>query len=313
VISDFSSVCRWLVGLGNDVEIVGIDPDLSEVHIRTTSPVPQCSGCSTMAWMKQYRRVRYVDLQSFGRPINLVWCKRRWRCPNQMCEVGSWTEHDPKIADRGQKLTVRAARWVTRQVGNAGRTVNEVAVELGTDWHTINDTVVAYGAALLEADEGRVGDVTALGLDETLFVREGRYKSKQWATSIVDVGQGRLLDVVAGRDAAAACSWLNHRPESWLDKVRWVALDMSGPYKKVFDTMLPEATQVVDRFHVIKHANSKVDECRRRVQNQTLGHRGRKGDPLYRVRKALTRAVEKLDLTAINRLLRLTASYRRLD
>jgi len=306
VLTDSSSVCCWLVGL-DGVEIVGVNSELSEVHIRTTSPAPECSECLKTAWTKQHRRVAYVDLPSFGRPIILVWYKRRWRCSNQLCRVGSWTEHDPEIADRGQKLTTRAARWVTRQVGKGGRTVNEVATELGTDWHTVNDTVVAYGAALLEADTDRVGEVTALGLDETLFVRQGRYKTRQWATSVVDVDQGHLLDVVAGRDAAAACGWLNNQPESWLGRIRWAALDMSGPYRKVFDTMLTEATQVVDRFHVIKHANSKVDECRRRVQNQTLGHRGRKDDPLYRVRKALTRAAEKLDFTAVNRLLRLTA------
>lgn len=36
---------------------------------------------------------------------------------------------------------------------------------------------------------------------------------------------------------------------------------------------------MADPFHVVKHANSKLDECRRRVQNETLGHRGRKDDP----------------------------------
>src|SRR5579862_8651135 len=41
-------------------------------------------------------------------------------------------------------------------------------------------------------------------------------------------------------------------------------------------------------------ANSKLDECRRRVQNQTLGHRGRKSDPLYRARRLLTKADERL-------------------
>ena len=41
-------------------------------------------------------------------------------------------------------------------------------------------------------------------------------------------------------------------------------------------------------------ANSKLDECRRRVQNETLGHRGRKDDPLYRIRRLLTRADERL-------------------
>jgi hypothetical protein len=32
---------------------------------------------------------------------------------------------------------------VTEQVGHQGGTVNEVAIEFGCDWHTINDTVLA--------------------------------------------------------------------------------------------------------------------------------------------------------------------------
>ena len=45
---------------------------------------------------------------------------------------------------------------------------------------------------------------------------------------------------------------------------------MSGPYRKTFDDSLPDAVQVADPFHVVRHANSKLDECRRRVQNETL-------------------------------------------
>lgn len=41
-------------------------------------------------------------------------------------------------------------------------------------------------------------------------------------------------------------------------------------------------------------ANQALDECRRRVQNDTLGHRGRKTDPLYRARRRLTMAAERL-------------------
>ena len=59
-------------------------------------------------------------------------------------------------------------------------------------------------------------------------------------------------------------------------------------------TMLPDATQIADPFHLIKLANTKLDECRRRVQNETLGHRGHKHDPLYRSRRLLTRADERL-------------------
>jgi transposase len=67
--------------------------------------------------------------------------------------------------------------------------------------------------------------------------------------------------------------------------------------------MLPDAVQVADPFHLIKLANSKLDECRRRVQKETLGHRGHKADPLYRCRRLLTKAEERLDVKGREKLM----------
>lgn len=219
----------------------------------------------------------------------------------------SWTVGDLAIASPRLALTDRAGRWVTEQVGRWGRTVNEVAVELGCDWHTVNDAVIAYGTALVD-DPDRIGQPVALGLDETLFCRQGPWRRKLWSTSIVDVGSGRLLDVVAGRSAAGPCQWLADRGSEWLDAIIWATLDLSGPYRSVFDTMLPAAVQIADPFHLIKLANSKLDECRRRVQNETLGHRGHKYDPLYRSRRLLTRADERLQDHGRDKLLGLLAA-----
>lgn len=77
--------------------------------------------------------------------------------------------------------------------------------------------------------------------------------------------------------------------------MRYGVLDLSGPYRKTFDDTLPHAVQVADPFHLVRLANEKLDECRRRVQNETLGHRGHKYDPLYRARRLLTKAHERLD------------------
>ena len=44
----------------------------------------------------------------------------------------------------------------------------------------------------------------------------------------------------------------------------------------------------------MKLGTAAVDECRRRVQQETLGHRGRKGDPLYGIQKLLRAGAEKL-------------------
>ena len=144
---------------------------------------------------------------------------------------------------------------------------------------------------------------TALGLDEMLFARLGRWRTQAWSTSIVDVGAGQLLDVIEGRSAAGACAWLAERPEAWRDAIRWAMLDLSGPWRLAFDTMLPDAVQVADPFHLVKLANQRLDEVRRRVQNETLGHRGRKDDPLYRSRRLLTKADERLDTKGRTKLL----------
>jgi transposase len=289
-------MCELLVGLP-DVSVLGVLDSPGgplRVVIETREPRPVCPGCGGVASVKDRPAVELVDLASFGRRARLVWRKHRWSCPSGVCPVGSWTAEHPAIAAPRLGMTDRAGRWVTEQVGRHGRTLNEIALELGCDWHTINDTVIAYGTPLVE-DPARVGEPTALGLDETLFARVGQCRRQSWSTSIVDVQAGRLLDVVPGRSAAEPCRWLAERGDGWLANIRWATLDLSGPYRSVFDTMVPDATQIADPFHVVKLANSKLDECRRRVQNETLGHRGRKSDPLYRARRLLTKAHERLD------------------
>ena len=71
-------------------------------------------------------------------------------------------------------------------------------------------------------------------------------------------------------------------------------LDLSGPYRAAFNAAVPKARQVADPFHVVRLGNDALDDVRRRVQNQTLGHRGRKDDPLYRARKLLVSASENI-------------------
>ena len=51
-------------------------------------------------------------------------------------------------------------------------------------------------------------------------------------------------------------------------------------------------------------ANRCLDQVRRRVQNETLGHRGRKRDPLYRIRKVMLKGAERLDGMGVDRMLR---------
>lgn len=88
--------------------------------------------------------------------------------------------------------------------------MTDLARELDCDWHTINDTVRAYGTPLVE-DPGRIGAVAALSFDEVLFARLGPWSTQAWSTSIVDVTAGQLLDVIEDRSSTGGCAWLAGR------------------------------------------------------------------------------------------------------
>ncbi|MQB02381.1 MAG: hypothetical protein GEU78_19520, partial [Actinobacteria bacterium] len=72
--------------------------------------------------------------------------------------------------------------------------------------------------------------------------------------------------------------------------------------RAAFTCQLGHAVQVADPFHVVAVGTRAVDTVHRRVQQETLGHRGRKGDPLYRARKLLAPAAERLDAHGKGRL-----------
>lgn len=297
--------CELLVGLPavNVLDVVEPLAGRLEVTVESIIVKPSCPNCGERAWVKDRPVVELVDLTCFGRPVTLRWRKHRFWCPRPWCRQRSWTHEDPRIAAPRLSVTDRAGRWATLQVGRNGRAVSDVAAELGASWHAINDAVIAYGTALLEADDTRVGAVEALGVDEVLFARVGRWRTQAWSTSIVDVAGGQLLDVIPGRSSVGLCEWLDAMPESWRDAICWAVLDLSGPWRLAFDTMLPDADQVADPFHLVKLANQRLDEVRRRVQQETLGHRGHKDDPLYRSRRLLTRADERLDENGRSKLL----------
>ncbi len=268
-----------LVGLP---EVTGLglftDDERVELHIESISERSGCAVCGVAAQAKGWREVVLVDLQFAGKPAALHWHKRRWRCAEDMCPSGSWTEQDDRIAHPRMKLTRRASLRATEDVGRKGRRVNEVAEELGCDWHTINDVVLAYGEALVDHPE-RFSHVEALGLDETAFVRTAHHRT-EFVTSIVDVKVGQLLDLVPGRGGPAPREWLMGQSPQWRNGVKFATLDLSGAYKTVLDACVPRATQVDDRSHVIKLANERVDECRRRVQNEVRGLYGHQDQAL---------------------------------
>ena len=301
VLTQPNEILQALVGF-KDVRVVCYRRSGADVELMIEQTVEgvRCPGCGGRAQVKDRPVVRYVDLPVFGTPMRLAWRKHRMRCLERSCPKATWVLDDHRIAAKNCLLTTRAAKWATVQVGG-GRTVSEVAGELDCDWHTVNDAVTTYGEALLAADRKRLNRTTAIGLDETSFIKL-RERRRAFATTVADVENHQIIDILPSRNYAEVAAWIDKQPAAWKERIRFGALDMSDAYAAVFTVTLPEAAQVVDSFHAVALATRCLDDVRRRVQSEQTGHRGRRDDPLWRARRLLVMGEERLDADATGRL-----------
>ncbi|MGH2626599.1 MAG: transposase family protein [Anaerolineales bacterium] len=126
-----TGLAEKLLGLdGFRVLEVDEGPDELVVTIETTAIMAGCSACGTRAVAHERRPIAIRDLACFGRPVRLVWNKRRWRCPEPICPAKTWTEHSEDL-DAQVVLTRRAGAEACRQVGENARPVTSVAEEMG--------------------------------------------------------------------------------------------------------------------------------------------------------------------------------------
>ena len=270
------------------------------VGIETIRRAAGCPNCGVIAKTKDRLRVVIRDLPAFDRAVKLLWSKRRFFCPEPDCPQRTWSERSPDLPER-RVLSARAARECTRLVGEEARSVASLARWLGVAWSTVMEAVRDYGTPLVE-DPCRVGEVCALGIDETSFLRANAEHATSYVTGFVDLERHVLIDMIQGNRAIDVSRWLSMRTEAFLAAVRTVACDLHEGYRSGLHPHLDHATQVADPFHVIAAANRCLDAVRRRVQNELEGHRGRKDDPLYKIRRVLLTGAERLNARGVDRM-----------
>ncbi|HET6918648.1 MAG TPA: ISL3 family transposase [Jiangellaceae bacterium] len=300
--SDGTGLAEALVGLGGFrvLEVTELEAEVV-IDIETTAELSGCGECGVRAEAQDRMAIEIRDLACFGRAARLVWHKRRWRCVDPDCEARTWTETSPHISAR-TVLTRRAGWEACRQVGANARPVAGLARELGVCWSTVMEAVIEHGQPLVD-DPDRVGPVTNLGVDETSFLKANRSHATRYATGLVDLDRRMVIDMVEGNAAADLRRWCSEQDPAWLGGIATVATDLAESYRAGLWPHLVHAERVADPFHVVRVANRCVDKVRRRVQNETLGHRGRKPDPLYRIRKLLLTGTERLDERGNDRVL----------
>ncbi len=262
------------------------------LHVQTPAAVVWCHGCGSRAVGHGRTRTQVRDLPIAGVATVVVFARRRWRCGEVLCAVATWSEHVDAIASRAS-LTERARRRVAEMVNVEGDSIAATALAFGVGWHTAHNAVIDYTDPHVD-DPARLDGVRGIGVDEKRFLNANATHRTVFTTQIVDLDRHVLLDVIEGRSADVLGTWLTERGIDWCANITLATLDPAAGYRKALHAHLPNAVRVVDHFHAIKLANAAIDDCRRRVQQTSLGHRGRKGDPLYRGRRVFLTGWERL-------------------
>ena len=116
-----------------------------------------------------------------------------------------------------------------------------------------------------------------LGIDE-------KHIDKVMCGTFVDVETGRLLDMVDNNKESAmknAIMKLRH----WDTNIKVVTTDMNNAYLRWLPTFLPNATMVVDKFHVMQDVHRKVKATKNKLYEYRKGLIKQIDDPEERVRQ----------------------------
>lgn len=203
-----------------------------------------------------------------------------------------WRQDTTAAAEPRAKISRAGLRWGLVGIVVQHLSMARIAEGLGVAWNTANDAVLAEGQRALIDDPARFDGVAVIGVDEHVWRHTRR--GDRYVTVIIDLtpirdgtGPARLLDMVPGRSKQVFKTWLTDRPAQWREGVEVVAMDGFTGFKTAATEEVPDATTVMDPFHVVRLAGDALDRCRRRVQQELHGHRGKRNDPLYRARRAL--------------------------
>ncbi|WP_460581641.1 ISL3 family transposase, partial [Gordonia jinhuaensis] len=287
------TICRT-IELGVTITGAALDgEDRTHVFCEVLEPKNTCPGCGRPGRLRDHIDREVADLPIVGHPTRLHISVPRYLCDNPDCPTTIFRADISTIVAPRAQVTRRTTTWILRAMIVDKMSVTAVAAAIGMSWNTVNNLALDAARSLASAP-ARLDGVRVLGVDEHKWKHVRGKGDSSFVTVLVDLtpivdgtGPARLLDMVAGRSKAALKDWLTARDPAFRDRIKVVTMDGFSGYRTATAETLDKARAVMDPFHVVHLAADKLTVCRQRVQQDTCGHRGRSGDPLYGIRRPL--------------------------
>ena len=253
--NDLSEHYRLLLGLDSAWDVADVDLLLEEnrveirlVHRGGKVDCPECGAACTIADHAPERTWRHLDTMQFETRLVA-------RTPRAQCGPCGVKTIAVPWSGKHSRFTLLFEAFAVR-VLLACNNIKRAAVLLRLDWdtaHAIMERAVERGLIRREIES-----LAYAGMDEKNF-----HRGQSYVSLLTDLEGARVLEVVEGRDEAAANALWQSLGMEQKQQVQAVAIDMSSAYRNAAAAQVPQAEVVHDKFHVSKHLNESVDKVRR--------------------------------------------------
>jgi transposase len=216
---------------------------VSVVSTHPTSCCPLCSWPSSSVHSSYHRSMR--DVPCGGQNVRLALTARKFFCRNDDCPRKIFTERFPTFVEPWAKMTVRLCEEIQAiGLSTSGSLGTRLAARLGisTSWMTVL-------RRMMDLPTSAAGSVVALGIDDFSF-RRGR----KFGTILVDLDLHQVVDMLAERSSQSSADWMRQHPE-----IDYVSRDRGKDYTQGANEGAPQATQISDRFHLMKNLVEAIE------------------------------------------------------
>lgn len=218
---------------------------------------PYKNGCRCPECGRRGRIVRpataeriWMDITVFGIKILLHYAPKEIDCPTH----GRTQEEIPWAAVRARvtyRLEYRICAFSQIMTQKAAAAILKMSSS------TISD--ILHRLITRTRAGHKIRGLITLGVDEISY-----RKGKKYATIAYDLDRSCVVWVGKGKGRATIDQFFNEQLSPYQKKqITWASCDMSRAYTEAIKHHLPNATLVIDRFHVVKALNEAVDAVRK--------------------------------------------------
>jgi transposase len=233
---------------GCQIQSIEVNESQLVIQAQTKTNGSCCPDCHQESTQVHSYRVRCLrDLPVSCYPVQLKLRVKRFRCTNTNCPRQTWTETIPEMLERYARRTQRLNQSLW-QIAYAlgGKPGSRLAIQLRMP--VSRDTLLRI---LRESHSTQPSFPRIIGIDDW-----AKRKGQRYGTIIVDLEHRCVIDLLPDRESQTVADWLAQH-----NTIEIVARDRSAQYAQGIQQGAPQATQVADRWHLLKNLWDVVERC----------------------------------------------------